>query len=259
MSYKTILLEVKDNIAIVTINRPEALNALSKLVLEELGNALEQLSGDREIKAVILTGKGTKAFVAGADIAELTALTPIQAYDFSRKGQMLFDQIESFPKIVVAAINGYALGGGCELAMACHLRVAADNAIFGQPEVKLGLIAGYGGTQRLPRLIGRTKATEFLITGKNFDADTALRLGLVNYVVMQGELIEKSIELIRQCLENSALAIRYTLSAINAYYRHPGYEGFIQEANYFSKAAASEDAKEGTAAFLEKRKPKFSS
>jgi enoyl-CoA hydratase len=257
MSYQTILLEVKDSIAIVTINRPEALNALSKLVLEELGKVLEVLSGDREVKAIILTGKGTKAFVAGADIAELSALTPTQAYDFSREGQMLFEQIENFPKIIVAAINGYALGGGCELAMACHLRIASDNAIFGQPEVKLGLIAGYGGTQRLPRIIGRTKATEFLITGQNFDADTALSLGLVNYVVMQGELIEKATELIQQCLKNSLSAIGYTLSAINAYYQKPGYEGFIQEAHYFSKAAASEDGKEGTKAFLEKRKPKF--
>ncbi|MCS6905757.1 MAG: enoyl-CoA hydratase-related protein [Bacteroidia bacterium] len=257
MSYTTLLLEKKENIAILTINRPEVLNALNRQVLEDLASALEALSIDDEANAVIVTGKGEKAFAAGADIAELTQLTSIRAYDFSRKGQLLFEQIENYPKIILAAINGYALGGGCELAMACHLRVASENAVFGQPEVKLGLIAGYGGTQRLPRLIGKTKATEFLLTGESFDAQTALALGLVNYVVKFSELLDKSIELLQKCLRNSRSAISYTLSSINAAYKQPGYEGFVQEAHYFSKAAVSPDGKEGTAAFLEKRKPRF--
>lgn len=253
-NYASLLLEVDGGIATVTINRPNALNALSQTVMDELEAAFTALSEDDTVRGVLLTGAGEKAFVAGADISEFGSLGYEEAVAFSTKGQRLFAQIEGMPKPVVAAINGFALGGGCELAMACHLRVAAENAKFGQPEVNLGLIAGYGGTQRLTRLIGETKALELLLTGDMLSAADAEKLGLVNAVVPAKELIATSRKLLEKILKKAPLAVAYTLAAVNAYGNGKGYE---TEAIGFAKAVTSADGREGTRAFLEKRAPNF--
>lgn len=250
----TLQVSLQEGVLKITLNRPEVLNALNGQVLRDLDAVFQQIATDDGVKAVILTGSGHKAFAAGADISEINALGESEALSFSRFGQSVFNRIEQCPKPVIAAVNGFALGGGCELAMACHLRIAAENARFGQPEVNLGLIAGYGGTQRLPRLIGRTKALEFLLTADMISANDALELGIVNYVVTQEELIEKCQEILNKIFVKSPLAIAHTIRAVN----HAGTpEGYETEAQSFSKTAASADGKEGTAAFLEKRKPAF--
>lgn len=251
-----ILKEVEHNIAVLTINRPKALNALNQEVMSMLAQYVEEIHNDKQVRGAIITGSGNKAFVAGADISELQTLSYEEALTFSLKGQKIFQQIESSKKPFIAAINGFALGGGCELAMACHLRIASDNAVFGQPEIKLGIIPGYGGTQRLIRLIGLTKATEYLLTADNIDADTALNLGLINKICLQGELLDAAKEMMKKIISFSPIAIANTLDAIQAYHQTPE-KGFEKEAINFALCAASEDGKEGTKAFLEKRKPNF--
>lgn len=253
-SLQTLSASIQDGILLLTINRPEVLNALNQQVLSDLRTAFTELTGDTSVHGVILTGAGHKAFAAGADISEIKALNADQALEFSKNGQAIFSLIENCPKPVIAAVNGFALGGGCELSMACHLRVAAENARFGQPEVNLGLIAGYGGTQRLTSLIGKTKAMELLLTADVLRAQEAFELGLVNYVVTQEELIEKCTEILQKIFTKSLYAISETIRAVN----HAGTEkGFEIEAQAFRNTAASEDGKEGTSAFLEKRKPAF--
>jgi len=250
----TLDIVLQEGILKITIQRPEVLNALNQQVLQDLSSAFRMLETDVEVKSVIITGSGSKAFAAGADISEIQALDAEGAEAFSRNGQAIFAAIENCRKPVVAAVNGFALGGGCELAMACHLRVAAENAKFGQPEVNLGLIAGYGGTQRLARLIGRGKALELLLTSDMLTATQALELGLVNYVVTQQELIEKATEILKKIMSKSPFAIAETIRAVNAAGTDAGY---AIEANAFRNTAASDDGKEGTAAFLEKRAAVF--
>ncbi|MCS7086185.1 MAG: enoyl-CoA hydratase-related protein [Bacteroidia bacterium] len=258
MTYNYLTTELRGRILILTLNRPEAMNALNHGMLEELETALTQAERDETVGAVIVTGAGRKAFAAGADIREIMqkAATYVDALDFSRYGQQLFGYIENYPKPVVAAVNGYALGGGCELAMACHMRVAAQNAKFGQPEVKLGLIAGYGGTQRLPRLIGKTRATQMLLTGEEISATQAEAWGLVNVVCAEGEAVAAAVALLEKCLCNGPLALDLTLEAINAVYSDTE-NGFDVESEAFAQACISEDAHAGIHAFLNKTPAKF--
>lgn len=253
-TYSTLEVSFSEGIVQIKLNRPEVLNALNRQVLKDLEAAFTELNTDTSVKGIILTGAGHKAFAAGADISEINALNATEALEFSQFGQSVFAKIENCSKPVIAAVNGFALGGGCELAMACHLRIAAENARFGQPEVNLGLIAGYGGTQRLPKLIGRTKALEYLLTADMISATDALELRLVNHVVTQEELIEKCQEILTKIASKSPLAIAETIAAVNQAGTSQGYEA---EAKAFSKSAGSADGKEGTAAFLEKRKPVF--
>ena len=254
MDHSTLQTELDSNIFTITINRPDKLNALNHQVLEELQQVMESVYTDEQIKAVIITGAGEKAFIAGADIAEFTELKDDQGSWLAKKGQELFFKIENCPKPVVAAVNGFALGGGCELAMACHFRLASTNAKFGQPEVNLGLIPGYGGTQRLTMLIGKGKAMELMMTGNMIGADEAKALGLVNYVEELQNLIPITKDIIRLILTKSPYAISKVIEAVNSSLNK---EGFDQEARLFGEAFASNDKKEGTAAFLEKRKPLF--
>lgn len=253
--YKTLLTETLDQTLLITINRPAVMNALNRQLIEELEQVLLAFQADPGLLGAILTGSGDKAFAAGADIAELNQLSAEGAREASAFGQRVFSMIEQSPKPVIAAVNGFALGGGCELAMACHLRIASENARFGQPEVNLGLLAGYGGTQRLPLLIGKGRATEMLITGDMMSADEAYRTGLVNHVTTRGELIEKGLDILRKAYTKSPLAIALTLDAIHeGFYHHRGFE---RECDNFGKAISSHDGREGTQAFLEKRKPQF--
>jgi len=252
-----VVYEVVDaQIAIVTIQRPKALNALNREVMLGIEETISNLISNNDIRGIIITGSGQKSFVAGADISEVSQLDYEEAVSFSLRGQRIFQMIENSPKPIIAAINGYTLGGGCELAMACHLRIASENAVFGQPEIKLGIIPGYGGTQRLIRLIGKTKATELLLSGESINADKALAMGLVNKVCLQGELIESAKEMMKKILRFSSIAIANTLECIQAY-DDPNKDGFQLEAINFAKCIASEDGKEGTKAFLEKRVPEF--
>jgi len=244
-------------IATVTIQRPEKLNALDALTIRELGSAFDELCGDDGVHVVIVTGAGDKAFVAGADIGELARQTPLSGKATARIGQALMRAIELCPKPVIAAVNGFALGGGCELALACHLRVAADNAAFGLPEVGLGIIPGYGGTQRLARLVGRGKAIELVLTGQRIGADEALRIGLVNRVVPQAELAAAVRSLADAILKNGQIAVRGALEAIQRGCELPLDESMVLEANIFGVVASSDDMREGMQAFLEKRKPSF--
>ncbi|MEM7657958.1 MAG: enoyl-CoA hydratase-related protein [Bacteroidota bacterium] len=259
--YQNVLFEKQGQTCIITLNRPKVLNALKKELLEELSQAIDAMIEDEDVKGAIITGAGNKAFAAGADISELAELTAEEAFEVSRFGQEVFFKIENSAKPIIAAVNGYALGGGCELAMACHMRIASENANFGQPEVKLGLLAGYGGTQRLAQLIGRGKATELLITGDSISAEEAFRLGLVNHLTTLGELMEKCLAILNKACRQSPLAIRYTLDAINAGYQNRnGYvtrNGYEAESQNFGSAITSADGREGTQAFLEKRKPNF--
>lgn len=259
--YNTLITEKKGHTFVIKINRPDVLNALNEEVFQELSHAVTSLNKDPELKGAYIIGVGDKAFVAGADIAEFTTLDSESASEKSRSGQKIFFDIEQSPKPIIAAVNGYALGGGCELAMACHMRVASGNAKFGLPEVKLGLLPGYGGTQRLAQLIGKGKAIELMITGDMISADTAFRLGLVNYVTTRGELREKCEEILEKAYKQSPKAIEYALGALNAGYNaRNGYSsknGYEVEAESFGKAMVSEDGKEGVAAFLEKRKANF--
>jgi enoyl-CoA hydratase len=254
--YQTLLLEVEGATLMITINRPEAMNSLNSTVIHELGHAMNHLQANAALKGAIITGAGTKAFVAGADIAGVNQIPDEHTEGFSKFGQEVFFQIERSTKPVIAAVNGFALGGGCELAMACHMRIASDNAKFGQPEVNLGLIAGYGGTQRLVQLIGKTKATELLLTGAVIKADEALALGLINYVTPAEELLAKANALLELIYSKSQLAVALTLESIAAGVHDPK-TGYAVEAAAFGRAARSQDGREGTAAFLEKRKPVF--
>ncbi|PIU45853.1 MAG: enoyl-CoA hydratase [Ignavibacteriales bacterium CG07_land_8_20_14_0_80_59_12] len=255
MAYETVTVSVTDGIAAVTINRPEKLNALNAKAKEELGLIFHELKDNPSVHAVIITGSGGKSFVAGTDIEELTSLDTTTAQQFAEEGQALFTFIEHFPKPVIAAVNGYALGGGCELAMACHIRIASDNAKFGQPEVSLGIIPGYGGTQRLARLVGKGKALELVLTGKHIDAAEAFRIGFVNRVVPKDELLSAATETAKLIASRAPLAISLALKAVNASYELPLDEGFRVEAMLFRLACGTEDFHEGTSAFLEKRKP----
>jgi enoyl-CoA hydratase len=257
MSYEYLLLETRERVATVTVNRPDKLNALNARVLLELDAAFAALAADPEVGGVLLTGAGEKAFVAGADIAELAEQSPFAGRETARKGQAVLDRIERLSKPVIAAVNGFALGGGCELAMACHLRVAAEHARLGTPEVKLGLMCGYGGTQRLPRLVGRGRALEILLTGEMVDAAEALRIGLVNRVVPKDRLLAESEALLRRMLANGPLSLRATLDAVAAGLEMPLAQALDHETALFGLLCSTEDMREGTRAFLEKRPPKF--
>ncbi len=256
MSYSTLLTSLENGIFTITINRPDKLNALNKDVFTDLNNAVDEIQNNLEIKSAIITGAGSKAFVAGADITEFAGLDKAAAMALSRKGQDIFLKIETSAKPIVAAVNGFALGGGCELAMACHFRIASDNAKFGQPEVNLGLIPGYGGTQRLTQLIGKGRAIEFLISGNMIDAATALQYGLVNYVVPADELLTKTIAVLSLINTKAPIAIAACIRAVNAVYDETS-NGYAAEVNGFGECFATEDMKEGTTAFLEKRKAIF--
>jgi len=254
MNFTTIKTDLQENILTLTINRPDKLNALNQTVLNELNAAMDQVYSDKNIKAVIITGAGEKAFVAGADISEFVSVADSEGAMLSKKGQDIFFKIENCPKPVVAAVNGFALGGGCELAMSCHFRLASNNAKFGQPEVNLGLIPGYGGTQRLTMLVGKGKAMELMMTGNMIGADEAKSVGLVNYVESAENLIPKTKEILKTILSKSPIAIAKVIEAVNFYFKK---EGFEAEAKLFGEVFMSEDKKEGTTAFLEKRKPVF--
>lgn len=247
----------EEGILILTISRVEAMNALNKEVLNSLKELFEKARKDEEVKGIILTGEGEKAFVAGADIKEFSNYTPLEALKMSQFGQELFSKIENFPKPVLAAVNGFALGGGCELAMSCHIRIASKNAKFGQPEVTLGIIPGYGGTQRLPRLIGLGRALELILTGKMIDAEEALRIGLVNKVVEQTELINETKKLLIQIIEKAPLAIELALKTVISGKEMELEDGLKLEASNFACLFSTEDMKEGVSAFIEKRKAVF--
>ncbi len=257
MPPQTLLVDSKDHIAIITINRPDKLNALNAQAKSELQEVFKKIKTDNNVDVVILTGAGEKAFVAGTDIKELTILNSETGKEFSAKGQEVFDLIENLGKPVIAAVNGYALGGGCELALACHIRIASENAKFGQPEVNLGIIPGYGGTQRLARLIGRGRAMELILTGNQIDAQEALRVGLVNKVVPQSDLLSTATSIAQLIASKGQVAIRMALKAVNMTEETTLSDGQKLEASLFGVCCDSEDFKEGTTAFLEKRKPVF--
>ena len=257
MAYSTLLFEVRDAVAFVTINRPEKLNALNATVIAELGDAAARIRDEREIGGAILTGAGPKAFVAGADIGEIAAQGPVDGKQRSLEGQRVFRSLERCGKPVIAAVNGFALGGGCELAMACHLRIASEAARFGQPEVKLGIGPGYGGTVRLPRLIGRGRALELLLTGQMIDAQEGYRIGLVNRVVPADRLLSETEGLLRTILENGPLAVGACLEAVDAGLDTGVDEALLLEANLFGLLSGTADMREGTSAFMEKRKAGF--
>ncbi|HRP31440.1 MAG TPA: enoyl-CoA hydratase-related protein [Agriterribacter sp.] len=254
---QTLSLSYHGHTLIITVNRPDKLNALNKTVIAELGGVLDDVYNNPEIKSAIITGSGNKAFVAGADITEFAGLNAHGGKALAEKGQQqVFDKIENCSKPVVAAVNGFALGGGCELAMACHFRIAADNAKFGQPEVNLGLIPGYGGTQRLPQLIGKGRALELLMTGAMIDAATALQYGLVNYVVPADGLMSKALSLTEVINTKAPLAIAGCVKAVHAGFTK-NVNGYETEMNIFGELFDTADAKEGASAFLEKRQPAF--
>ena len=255
--FERVSYEATDGIATVTIAREEKLNALDAATVTELLRAFLMARGDRSVRAVILTGAGSKAFVAGADIAEMSSLSPDEARRYAERGQALTVLVESLNKPVIAAVNGFALGGGCELALACHIRVASENAKFGQPEVKLGLIPGFGGSQRLPRLVGRGRALELLLAGGMIAADEALRIGLVNRVVAPDALMATARELASQIAANAPLAIEYCMAAVASGLEMPLEEALRMEAALFGLCFATADMREGTSAFLEKRKADF--
>ena len=254
--YSTLLTSIEKGIFIITINRPDKLNALSKDIFTDLNKALDEIESNTEIRSVMITGAGPKAFVAGADISEFSGLNKEQAMALAKRGQDIYFRIENCSKPIIAAVNGFALGGGCELAMACHFRIASENAKFGQPEVNLGLIPGYGGTQRLVQLIGKGRAIELLISANMIDANTALQYGLVNYVVKPEELLSKTKSTLEIINSKAPLAIASCIRAANAVYDETinGYELEVKE---FGNCFDTEDMKEGTAAFLEKRKATF--
>jgi enoyl-CoA hydratase len=255
--YSTLLFDLADGIARITINRPDKLNALNATVIEELADAVGRLEADVDVRGVILTGGGTKAFVAGADIAELAGQSPFEGKQRSMAGQQMMRRLERCGKPVIAAVNGFALGGGCELAMSCHLRIASETARFGQPEVKLGLAPGYGGTVRLPRLVGKGCALELLLTGAMIDAQEAWRIGLVNRVVPAERLLAETDALLREILDQGPLAVRSLLECVEVGADLSVDEGLLLEAMHFGLLSASADMREGTAAFLAKRKASF--
>jgi enoyl-CoA hydratase len=257
MAYENLLVERDQSVLVVTINRPKVLNALNASTLAELSQALDEAEHDEGVRAIVLTGAGPKAFVAGADINELAVQTPVGGREHARTGQALLDRIERFGKPVVAAINGFALGGGCELAMACTIRLASDTAKFGQPEINLGLIPGYAGSQRLPRLVGRGRALELLLTGAPISAEEAFRIGLVNRVVPAAELDAEARTLAHAIAAKAPIAVRYILDAVAAGSEMPLAEAQQYEATLFGLISTTEDMREGTRAFLEKRPAEF--
>ena len=253
--YKTLLTSIENGIFIVTVNRPDKLNALNKDVMTDLNAAMNEIESNTEIKAVIITGSGQKAFVAGADISEFVGLNNEEGKALAKTGQDIFFRIENCTKPIVAAVNGFALGGGCELAMACHFRIASDNAKFGQPEVNLGLIPDYGGTQRLVQLIGKGRALELLMSGNMIDASIALDYGLVNHVVPQDDLLPKAKVILEQIVAKAPTAVGKCIAAANAVFSNEN--GYDAELKSFGDCFGTNDMKEGTSAFLEKRKPQF--
>lgn len=254
--YQTLLTDLENNIFTITINRPDKLNALNKTVMEELNEAVKEIYTNPAIKSAIITGSGTKSFVAGADISEFSGLKKEEGILLSEKGQIIFRKIEDCPKPIIAAVNGFALGGGCELAMSCHFRIASENAKFGQPEVNLGLIPGYGGTQRLTQLIGKGRAIELLITANMIDANTALQYGLVNHVVPQEELLNQVKSILEVINSKAPLAVGACIKAANTV-MDESINGYETEVTEFGKCFNSNDMKEGIAAFREKRKANF--
>ena len=257
MAYSTLSLDVADRVATLSVNRPDKLNALNDTTVGELGDAIAEIRARDDIAGVIVTGAG-RAFIAGADIAELSAQGPFDGKTRALRGQAVLRQFETSPKPVIAAVNGFALGGGCELAMACHVRIASENAKFGQPEVKLGIGPGYGGSQRLPRLVGRGRALQLLLTGEMIDAAEALRIGLVNRVVPAAELMDSARAMMRQILANGPIAVALCIEAVNAGLDVPLDEALLLEANHFGLLASTADMREGMRAFLEKREARFS-
>lgn len=257
LKLENVLYEKKDQIAYITLNRPKVMNALNKETWQDLQAAFDTARQDEEVRGVILTGSGDKAFIAGADIGELSRLNAVQAENSSSNGQAVLSLIENLGKPVIAAINGFALGGGCETAMACTIRIASESAKFGQPEVKLGVLPGGGGTQRLPRLVGRGRALQLILTGEIITAQEAYRIGLVNEVVPAANLIARAEAVLRQIFSNAPIAVKYSLEAVNKGLETSQAEGFALEASFFGLCAGTEDKKEGTSAFLAKRAPKF--
>ena len=257
MAFDNLLLERDNAVALVTINRPQVLNAINTATLDELRRVILDLKADDSVRAVILTGSGEKAFVAGADVNELAVQTPITGREHALAGQHVLDLLENMGKPVIAAINGYALGGGCELALACTLRIAADTARLGQPEINLGILPGYAGTQRLPRLVGKARAMELILTGGLITASEAERIGLVNRVVPAAALLLEAKKLAGELARQAPIAVRYIIDAINHGLEMPFVEGCRFEATLFGLVAASDDMREGTRSFLEKRKPEF--
>jgi enoyl-CoA hydratase/carnithine racemase len=257
LTLANVLYEKRDAIAYVTVNRPKVLNALNTLTWKDLRTAFEHARDDDAVRGVILTGAGDKAFVAGADISELAHASAIDAERSSSSGQEVLDLVENLGKPVIAAINGFALGGGCETAMACTIRIAVEHAKFGQPEVKLGLLPGGGGTQRLPRLVGKGRALQLILSGEIISAQEAWRIGLVNEVVPAADLIPRAEAILKMIASNAPIAVKLSLEAVNKGMDTSLSEGFALEASYFGLCAGTEDKKEGTSAFLEKRAPKF--
>jgi len=255
-TYETVTRAVADRVATITVNRPDKLNALNAATIRELGLAIDEARARDDVGGVILTGAG-RAFVAGADIGELSALSATDAQALARRGQEVFARFESSPKPTIAAVNGFALGGGCELAMACHLRIASEAAKFGQPEVKLGLLPGYGGTQRLPRLVGKGRALQLLLTGDMIDAQEAYRIGLANAVVPAAELLQTAERMLRTMLAQGPRALALTVDAVHRGLDMSLDDGLALEAAAFGLLASTQDMKEGTSAFLEKRPAKF--
>ncbi len=255
MPYTTLLTSLEDGIFTITINRPDKLNALNKDVIADLSAVLDEVYNNAEIRSVIITGAGEKSFVAGADISEFTSATVEQGIAMAKKGQEVFDKIENSPKPIVAAVNGFALGGGCELALSCHFIIATENAKFGQPEVNLGLIPGYGGTQRLAQVVGRNRAMQLLMTGEMFSAKDAMDYGMVNDVVEPGKLLDRVKEILKVIHTKAPLAITKVIECVN-FFDHT-QDGYDFEIKKFGECFATEDKNEGTAAFLEKRKPAF--
>src|ERR1043165_5398345 len=257
MSFENILLEKKNSIAYVTVNRPKVLNALNMATMEELRAAFHDIKSDQSIRVVIFTGSGEKAFIAGADIGELATQDAVSGKEYPHRGQSVLNLIENLGKPVIACLNGFALGGGCEIAMACTMRLASDNAKLGQPEVKLGIIPGYGGSQRLPRLVGKGLAMQILLTGEMVPAAEALRLGLVNQVVTLPELMATAESVAKKIIGNAPLAVKFVLESVNRGMEMSQSEGQFLEATLFGLCCATDDMKEGTKAFLEKRPANF--
>src|SRR3989440_8542351 len=257
MTFDNILFEKKNSIAYVTVNRPKVLNALNMATMEELRAAFHEIKNDTSVRAVIFTGAGEKAFIAGADIGELAKHDAVSGKEYTHRGQSVLNLIETLGKPVIACINGFALGGGCEIALACTMRLAGENAKFGQPEVKLGIISGYGGTQRLPRLVGKGVAMQLVLAGEMITAQEAYRIGLVNEVTAPADLIPRAEAIAQKIIANGPLAVQYTMEAVNKGMEMPLAEGLYLEAVLFGAACATQDKKEGTTAFLEKRQAQF--
>ena len=256
-AFANISVEKHAVLACLTVNRPKALNALNQATLAEIGAALEDIRDDAGISGLIVTGAGDKAFVAGADITEIASISAVEASAFTRRGQAVFDLLENLGKPSIAAVNGFALGGGCELAMACTLRIATESARFGQPEVKLGVTPGFGGTQRLPRLVGKGRALQMILTGEPIDAQEAYRIGLVNEIVAAEKLLERAAEILRKIAANAPLAVRFSIEAVNQGLQAGQAAGLAIESALFAVCAASEDKQVGTAAFMGKRQALF--